>query len=134
VADAIVEEFQAHLSGPGRRGRITVEEDDDVYKIVLDACGSGGAMRRTLAAASIHLATIKCPTSITWSIDGVPPYCSHCAQNELTAFARVGRLLWITDFSPDPSRPCAWVVFKDATRVPEAYYRRLALPLPKGES
>ncbi len=126
VARAILHEFEGHLSGPTRLGEVRIEEDEKSYRIILDPCGSGGALRRRREAAGRRSPAIAPALGITWSIGGaVPPYCSHCAQNELTSLSKSGRLLWTTSFDPDPARPCGWVVFKEPSAAPRHLIARL---------
>jgi hypothetical protein len=123
LVNAIAEEFRAHFSGPGREGAVQVIEEADRYRIVLDPCGSGGALRRDPSAPGMFL-SITSPA--TWGRAGqVPAYCAHCAQNELTSVRRLGYPAWVTEFDPDPSRPCGWTVYKDPSAIPDRYLKRL---------
>jgi hypothetical protein len=67
----------------------------------------------------------------TWHRAGqVPSYCAHCALNELTSIALVGYPLWVTEFDPDPRKPCGWTIYKEPKRIPARYYTRLGLTKP----
>lgn len=114
-----------HLSGPGRGGSVSITETDDFYRLEMDACGTGGALRRDLGTAE-GLGRFKEATAATWGRTGeVPAYCAHCAQNEIESIKRFGYPAWITDFQPDPQKPCAWLIYKDPKAIPEDYYKRV---------
>jgi hypothetical protein len=70
----------------------------------------------------------------TWNRAGqVPAYCAHCAKNEITSIRRFGFPAWVTEFDPDPRKPCGWTVYKDPKLIPARYYERLGLPVPRRE-
>lgn len=128
LAAMLADHLRAHLSGPGQEGAISIVEEPDRYRLVMDPCGSGGTLRRGDDAA---LGTFTEASPLTWNrTDGVPAYCAHCALNEATSLARLGYPAWVTDFDPDPARPCAWVIYKDRGKIPAAYYERLGHPAP----
>lgn len=120
------EHLRGHFSGPDRRGKVEIVETADSYRMILDACGSGGAMRRrNLVKQCSALGDYPRPTPSTWNLPGVPSYCAHCAQNEIFMVQRFGFPAWVVNYDPDPMKPCGWTVYKDYTRVPEQYYERI---------
>lgn len=128
LALMLAEHLRAHFSGAARDGQVDVVDEPDRIRLVFAPCGSGGAMRR--AGFDGH-APLPAATPETWHrANEVPAYCAHCAKNELTSLDRLGRLAWVTEFDPDPAKPCGWTVFKDPARVPDAYYTRLGRKPP----
>ncbi|MEW6282483.1 MAG: hypothetical protein AB1758_27995, partial [Candidatus Eremiobacterota bacterium] len=124
-AVVLAEHLRLHFSGPDGTGSVRVIEEEDRYRLVLDPCGSGGAMRRALKGRP-EFASLPEGSPLTWGRAGqVPAYCAHCAVNELESLRRRGHLEWVTEFDPDPDRPCGWTLFKDRSRTPEAYLKRL---------
>ena len=123
----LAEEFRAHFSGRARTGSVEVIEEATCYRIVFDPCGSGGVVRRAAArGGSPSPRLFPAATLATWGRAGeVPPYCAHCALNEAMSIARFGYPKWVTDFDPDPERPCGWTVFKDPRGIPAIYFTRL---------
>jgi len=82
--------------------------------------------QRALAVSSKGAETLPEATPQSWGRKGeVPAYCSHCAVNELESMARLGYPLFITEFDPDPGKPCGWTLYKDPERIPEQYFARL---------
>lgn len=125
IAAFLAEHLRAHFSGRGRHGTVRVEEESDCYRLIFDACGSGGAMRRRNSGGR-GIELMPEATSATWNIAGrVPCYCSHCAFNELESMKRMGYPVLITAFELDPVKPCGWTVYKEPTLIPEEYFERL---------
>jgi hypothetical protein len=128
LAAVLAEHLRAHFSGSGRSGSVEIVEEPDRYRLVLDACGSGGAMRRENAEHGITgYGVFAAPSHSTWNQPNVPIYCAHCAQNEAATARVAGRPAWITEFRSDEKQPCQWVVFKDRTKTPVEYLRRIGL-------
>lgn len=125
----MAEELRLHFSGQGRQGAVEIIEESDRYRLVFDPCGSGGAMRRRGLGKEIgEFSVFTNPSPATWGQTGVvPAYCAHCAQNELESYKRLGYPAWVTDFDPDPDKPCGWIIYKDSSLIPEKYFVRLGL-------
>jgi hypothetical protein len=123
----LAEHLRFHFSGAGREGSVEIIEEPDRYRLVFDPCGSGGAMRRDGEGAWARcMAVFKEPSPMTWGRAGqVPAYCTHCAANERTSIERNGYPLWVTEFNPDPRKPCGWTVYKDPALIPARYFDRL---------
>lgn len=127
LAALLAEHLRSHFSGPGREGAVRVIEEPDCFRLVMDPCGSGGAMRRMAAErGSEGLAKLPEASPCTWGRAGeVPAYCAHCAQNELKSLQRLGYPVLVTEFDPDPSKPCGWTIYKSPSLIPERYFTRL---------
>ncbi len=130
VVAMLAEHLRGHLSGDRRDGAVQIVEEEDRFRLVFAPCGSGGAMRRSDAARAA-MPGLKCyteSTSSTWHLGGqVPAYCAHCAHNELAMIDKVGYPVLVTEFDPDPNRPCGWTVYKDPAAIPDRYFERLGL-------
>lgn len=123
LAAFLAEHLRFHFSGPGRRGSARIIEDDEKIRLVFDACGSGGALRRRMGDA---VAKVERGSEATWGRSGeVPFYCTHCALNERISTERFGHPRMITEFDPDPSRPCGWTVYKNPEDIPDEVFRRI---------
>jgi hypothetical protein len=130
----MADHMRSHFSGEGRAGVVDVIEEDERYRIVFDACGSGGAMRRDGAAEgwSRDLRIYEKASPLTWSFENaVPAYCSHCAVNDITGIEKAGYPLWITEFNPDRTQPCGWTIYKDPKKIPAHYFTRVGKEKPK---
>lgn len=127
MAVVLAEHLRGHFSGAGRQGSVRLVEEPDRYRLVLEPCGSGGAIRRSLRARGESVTTMPQASGLTWGRDDVPSYCAHCALNELQSVKRLGFPRWVTEFDPDPSRPCGWTLYKDPNAIPEEYFRRLGV-------
>lgn len=128
IAAFLAAHIRAHLSGEARGGGVEVVEEPDRFRLIFDACGSGGAMRRRRATGAVKLPEAS---SATWMRAGeVPPYCAHCAFNELESVRRWGYPKLVTEFDPDPLKPCGWTIYKQADAIPARYYLRLGLKAP----
>ncbi len=126
LAAFLAEHLRAHFSGPGRGGSVQIVEEEDRYRLVFDACGSGGAMRRRQREAGQETEVMPGASRATWNLPAaVPTYCAHCAFNELESMKRFGYPVLVTEFDPDPHKPCGWSVYKDPKLIPEGYFRRI---------
>ena len=126
MAAFYADHLRGHFSGGGREGSVEVIEESDRYRLVFDACGSGGAMRRRLSKTDAPSEVLAEATPSTWGLKNqVPPYCSHCAMNEIESIRRFGFPIAITEFDPDPLKPCGWTIYKDPTKIPDSYFTRL---------
>jgi hypothetical protein len=114
LAAVLAEHLRGHFSGPGRAGGVRIEENAESFRLIMDPCGSGGALRRERAAKLVPATRLVRASALTWSRrDEVPLYCAHCACNELATRQRLGYRAWVTEFDPEPDKPCAWVIYKD---------------------
>lgn len=121
----LAEHLRAHFSGPGREGRVEIVEESERWRLVFEPCGTGGVLRREGGPGTSPLPHAG---PETWGRAGqVPAYCAHCALNELHSIRLLGRPAWVTEFDPDPARPCGWTVYKDPAKIPASYYERLGL-------
>jgi hypothetical protein len=124
LAAFLAEHLRSHFSGNEREGAARIVEDDDKVRLVLEPCGSGGALRRRAGRQGIAVLPHASPA--TWGRAGeVPAYCAHCAFNELESIARFGYPLLVTEFDPDPAQPCGWTIYKRPEAIPERYFTRL---------
>ena len=110
LAVVLAEHLRAHFSGPGRDGAVKIVEEVDRFRILMEPCGSGGAMRR--AQSGDNMGKFETPSSATWGLSSVPAYCAHCALNEEYSRTHFGRALWETEFNVDRSKPCCWSIRK----------------------
>lgn len=125
LAAMLAEHLRAHYSGSNREGSVKIIEENDKYRLVFEPCGTGGAMRCDKIKG---LSVLPEATPESWGIaNEVPPYCAHCAKNELTSIKRIGFPVWVTEFNPDPTKPCGWTVYKDPKQIPESYFTRLGV-------
>jgi len=119
LAQLAADHLRQHLSD------LEVVDGPDTITLVLDACGSGGRMRRAAPGSRPGYARVQEASPLSWGRAGdVPLYCTHCAFNELSSLKRLGRLAWVTNFDPDPHKPCGWTFFKSGDAPPE-YHARL---------
>lgn len=126
LAAFYADHLRTHFSGQDRGGSVNVIEESDRYRLVFDACGSGGAMRRRLAHSGAPAEVFSEATPATWGLENqVPAYCSHCALNEIHSIQRFGYPVAITEFDPDPFKPCGWTIYKDPTKIPDRYFERV---------
>lgn len=130
--------MRAHRCGPDQDGDVEIIDEGDRYRLRMDPCGSGGRMRRgdpvdgtpSRLDAPYNFGCSKQPHDWSWGKTGVPYYCSHCAMNELLPMEWGGHPLWVTDYDPDPQKPCAWVFYKRAEDIPAEYYERVGRQKP----
>lgn len=126
LAGFLAEHLRAHFSGQQRDGSVEVVEENDRYRLIFRPCGSGGAMRRRLEAGSAGPERLPEATPMTWQRAGqVPPFCAHCAYNEIRSVELLGYPLVVTEFDPDASKPCGWTIYKDPGDIPEQYWARI---------
>lgn len=126
MAVYMAEHLRLHFSGPQREGSVEIVEEDHCYRLIVDPCGSGGAMRRALRGRPGYKQLVQ-SSPLTWGqADSVPAYCAHCAVNELESMRRLGHLVWATEFNQDPDQPCGWTIFKSPEQTPRPYLERLS--------
>ena len=135
--------LRGHLSGPGRMGDVNIVEEEDRWRIEFDPCGSGGRTMRpdpdqNLAARiepPFNQAIAEEEHDWAWNRKGVCLYCTHCCQlgqrKPIQLLGYPARVIeppvWPSD---DPNPKCAWIIYKDPTKVPERYYREVGEEKP----
>jgi hypothetical protein len=114
----LAEEFRGHFSGPQRHGSVRILTSENAYTLVLNPCGSGGALRRHLTKRSrCGFSEFPILAGAQWSAHhAVPAYCVHCVQNESYASLRCGHPLWRTMFEPTDSGSCSWHISRARER------------------
>ena len=133
LAAFLAEHLRAHFSGRQRGGSVRIVEHPERYQLIFDGCGSGQEMRRRACRAGSLAEVFAAPTPATWSRTAeVPVYCAHCAFNEIESIRRFGYPILVTEFDPDPDKPCGWTVYKDPRRIPERYFERLGMKKDAG--
>lgn len=133
------EVMRAHRCGPDQDGQVEIREYPDRISIVMDPCGSGGRMRRgdskagtpSRLGAPYHFGCTRKAHDWSWQQKNVPYYCVHCAVNEVLPMEWGGHPLWVTEYQPDASQPCAWTFYKRSEDIPEEYYTRLGKKKPR---
>lgn len=126
-----------HFSGAQRRGDVSVSDEGDRYKIVMDPCGSGGVLRRGDPETGREpypaggQGVNHRPHLWTWQKTGVHWYCVHCCVvNEWHSGRERGRPMRPLDHVLDPKLPCTRYVYKDEAQTRAYHYPRVGLPLP----
>jgi hypothetical protein len=133
------EVFRSHRCGPRQMGELDIVEDKEKYILSCDPCGSGGRMRRgdpvdltpSRLGKPYNFGKTSQPYSWSWNQAGVPYYCIHCAVNEILMIEWGGWPLWVTDYDPDPEKPCKWMFYKKPELIPEKYWKRLGFEKPE---
>jgi hypothetical protein len=126
------EAMRGHLCGPGRRGDLEVEEDDEKIVIAFDPCGSGGRQQRNGA-----FGVTQEQHDWAWNETGVCYYCAHCCfALERWPAEQWGHPVRVVD-SPlydeahaDVPKKCTWTVYKTTDAIPAEAYRRIGLEKP----
>jgi len=132
------EVMRSHRCGPELDGTVDVLDEEDRYVIRMDPCGSGGRMRRGDPEADTpsrlgppyHYGVTAEAHEWSFGKEGVPYYCTHCAVNEILSMDWGGHPLWVTEYNPDASKPCAWAFYKSAEDIPVRYYERAGKTKP----
>lgn len=132
------EMMRSHHGGPEQDGGLDIVDEGDYYAIRFNPCGSGGRMRRgdpvdgtpSRLGAPYNFGTTQEAHDWSWGKKDVPYYCLHCAVNEMVPMELGGHPLWVTEFNPDPQKPCGWRFYKEAEKIPEEYYTRLGREKP----
>jgi hypothetical protein len=136
--DLMAEIMRAHHGGPNQDGELTVTEDEDRYTLWMDPCGSGGRMRRgdpvdgtpSRLGPPYDFGVTSKAYPWSWGRKNVPYYCLHCANMEILPIEWGDAPLWVTEYSDDAERPCAWHFYKSPERIPDAIYARLGKERP----
>lgn len=126
-----------HFSGQRRRGDMTLLDEGDRHKMVMELCGSGGVLRRgdpetgrpphPVGGHGVN----QQPHPWTWHKTGVHWYCSHCCiAMEWLPGRRRGRPLRPLDHVLDPHAPCTWYIYKQEAETRAYHYPRSGLPTP----
>jgi hypothetical protein len=126
------EAMRGHLCGPGRRGDLEVEEDDEKIVIAFDPCGSGGRQQRNGT-----FGVTQERHDWAWNETGVCYYCAHCCfALERWPAEQWGHPVRVVD-SPlydeahaDVPKKCTWTVYKTTAAIPAEAYRRIGLEKP----
>lgn len=138
-----MEAMRGHLVGPGREGNMEFFEEPDRYVMRFDPCGSGG---RTVRGDMIegtgprmeppyNYAVTEKEYDWAWNKKGVCYYCAHCCivmeRMPIDKFGYPVRVVEAPTYPDNKEVKCTWYMYKDPTRVPEEYYRRVGRTKPK---
>ena len=140
------EAMRGHLCGPGRRGDIDVEEDDEKIVVAFDPCGSGGRQQRgdpvegtpSRAEAPYDFGITSERHDWAWNEEGVCYYCAHCCfALERWPAEQWGHPVRVVD-SPlygesrgaEPKR-CTWTIYKQLDAIPPEAYERIGMRKPE---
>lgn len=141
------EAMRGHLCGPGRRGDLEVEEDDDRIVLRFDPCGSGGRQQRgdpiegtpSRALPPYTFGVTEGAHDWAWNEQGVCYYCAHCCfALELWPAEQWGHPVRVVDSplypsestGPEPKK-CTWTVYKRLDAIPPEAYERIGRRKPE---
>ncbi len=113
--------WRAHFS------EFEITEDDEKVTFALKPCGSGGRQIRDGKYGSpCNLLRIKEPQVMTGQSRNCPVYCAHCvAMTEAMLDWDMG-CVFVVDIEDGKDNPNhLFHIYKDASRVPEAIYKKL---------
>lgn len=115
--------MQAHTG----RGLVRIEEDEEKFTLILDPCGSGLRMwRGGYYGPPKNLAQVSKAQPITFSREGFPIYCTHCAViHQIMPIEWSGAPLPVMVPARTPEEACRILVYKDRQTTPEAYYQNV---------
>ncbi|MEX2290161.1 MAG: hypothetical protein WD794_07540 [Mycobacteriales bacterium] len=134
--------LRGHLVG------LTVREDAEKIVIEMAPCGSGG---RLLMEGGYtppdDFASLAAEPALTYGLPDCPVYCAHQPLMEKLSVERYGHPFVVIEPAaycttrrpadvppPELAREhCAFVVYKDPTRIPARYYERIGLTPPTRE-
>jgi len=139
--------MRGHLCGPGRRGELEVDEDDDKIVVRFDPCGSGGRQQRgdpvegtpSRALAPYEFGVTQAEHDWAWNEKGVCYYCAHCCfALELWPAEQWGHPVRVVDSplypaestGPEPKK-CTWTVYKRLDAIPAEAYERIGRRKPE---
>jgi hypothetical protein len=130
-----IEAMRGHLVGPGRRGNVEFEEDEERYTFRFDPCGSGGHIVRgddqveqtpPRMEPPYNWAVLQEEHDFGWNKKGVCLYCTNCCVvMQLKPIETYGYPVRVVEPPTYPDRKdakCTWHVYKDPSLVPERYY------------
>jgi len=115
-----VEGMRGHLSGPRHRGDVGIVEEADVYRMVLDPCGSCGVLRRGDPDSGRSPGSIAGTTEEhDWAYGrlGLGWYAVHSAIVMEWLQVRDGNPPVRPLFGCDQDGPCTWFIYKDPSRA-----------------
>jgi hypothetical protein len=138
------EAMRGHLVGPGRRGNMEFEEDEDRYTFRFDPCGSGGRALRGDNEVEGTPPRVEAPWGygvtegeydFAWNKKGVCYYCSNCCVvmqlKPIDAFGYPVRVVEPPTYPAESEAKCTWHVYKDPTKVPERFYKDVGRTKPE---
>jgi hypothetical protein len=109
-----------------------IVEDDDKVVIQMQPCGSGGRLilEGKYAGPNAFL-TLDTPQTLTYGRRDFPVYCAHEPPMELLDIAAHGAPFVVVEPAKELGKePCSFIIYKDPSKVPAAYYERLGLTKP----
>jgi hypothetical protein len=143
-----LEAMRAHLSGPGRRGDLELQEHADRWEIRFDPCGSGGAQTRgdevegtpPRPEPPYSFGITEEEHDWAWNKKGICYYCAHCCfALELLPIERWGSPVRVVDppqydrnTQDVTPRKCQWTIFKSVDDIPDHVYQRVGHASPRG--
>lgn len=121
---------RALMLAAGLRGHLQpleIEEDDEKFIFKMVPCGSGGRLiREGCYEPPKNFARVEKPQAMTYWIENLPIYCSHCPFQEIIPIQLRGYPLFVTIPAEKlGEEPCLIYLYKDMKAVPEEYYKRV---------
>jgi hypothetical protein len=139
-----LEAMRGHLVGPGRRGNVEFEEDEDRYTFRFDPCGSGGHIVRgdrevfdtpPRAEPPYGWRVLEEEHDFAWNKKGVCLYCTNCCvlmqKKPIEEFGYPVRVVEPPTYPDTKDVKCTWHVYKDPANVPERYYADVGARKPE---
>ena len=116
------EQARSHLSGPDRQGNVEVFTYPDRYELVLDPCGTCGALRRGAVVTSLLSAH---PWTAAQADMGC--FAAHVPVAFTYLPAKRGQAPPRVIKNCDTHQPCRWLVYRRPEDIPPELYVRLGL-------
>jgi hypothetical protein len=137
------EAMRGHLVGPGRRGNMEFEEDEERYTFRFDPCGSGGRLMRgdeiegtpSRMGPPFNWGVTKQKHDFAWNKEGVCYYCSNCCHvmqlKPIDAFGYPVRVVEPPTYPAEANVKCTWHIYKDPTKIPDRFYEDVGRKKPE---
>jgi hypothetical protein len=139
-----LEAMRGHLVGPGRRGNVEFEEDEDRYTFRFDPCGSGGHIVRgdqevfntpPRPEPPYGWKVLEEEHDFAWNRKGICLYCTNCCvlmqKKPIEEFGYPVRVVEPPTYPDTKDVKCTWHVYKDPRKVPERYYTDVGATKPE---
>jgi hypothetical protein len=129
--DELVQDRAAKFSGGGHDFQFSIEEDNEKVTFVLNPCASGG---RLIEKSDDPF--FRTQEAHDWSHGrkGFPYYCAHCIFIwELKSIELIGYPRVVYHPPEKTGDPCIQHMYRDLTKIPEAYFHRLGKTKPGAE-
>ena len=132
--DDLAAKIKMFISGiHGHLQPLEIKEDEEKITVKMCPCGSGGRLvSEGKYEGKDGFLKIKDGQPLTWGISDFPVYCAHEYAMERIDIEDHGHPFIVIEPAENIGKErCSMHIYKDPKNIPDKYYERIGMPVPK---